>query len=178
MAWKRYDFVIFTVRDEVLSWWCCLINRRLLILTLYYILLGYFRSWHHILFLDNIEKIKWKKRKKKEKKYHEKWNICSKKPMLNFHNIFKYMIFQRRQKVLIWSKGLMALCTSNSNERVSIFFIYATCDSSDKLTRQCRPMSFAHCKHKTHRCIIDMFSTNIRHLDLTHIWSMNFLILK
>ena len=23
-----------------------------------------------------------------------------------FHNIFKYMIFQRRQKALLWSKGL------------------------------------------------------------------------
>ena len=59
----------------------------------------------------------------------------------------------------------MALCTSNSNESVGTFFIYATCDSSDKLMRQCRPMSFAHCKHKMHRRIIDMFSTNIRHLD-------------
>ena len=27
-----------------------------------------------------------------------KWSI--------FHNIFWYMIFQRRQKVLLWSKGL------------------------------------------------------------------------
>ena len=25
-----------------------------------------------------------------------------------FHNIFKYMIFQRLQKALIWSKGLIA----------------------------------------------------------------------
>ena len=25
-----------------------------------------------------------------------------------YHNIFKYMIFQRRQKVLLWSKGLIA----------------------------------------------------------------------
>ena len=24
-----------------------------------------------------------------------------------FHNIFKYMIFQRRQKALLWSKGLI-----------------------------------------------------------------------
>ena len=24
----------------------------------------------------------------------------------DFHNIFKYMIFQRRQKVLLWRKGL------------------------------------------------------------------------
>ena len=26
--------------------------------------------------------------------------------MLNFHNIFKYVVFQRRQKALSWSKGL------------------------------------------------------------------------
>ena len=25
--------------------------------------------------------------------------------MLLFHNIFKYMVFQRRQKALLWSKG-------------------------------------------------------------------------
>ena len=31
---------------------------------------------------------------------------------LLFHNIFKYMIFQRRQKALFWSKGLMKIrCT-------------------------------------------------------------------
>ena len=29
------------------------------------------------------------------------WSKCS-----IFHNIFKYMIFQRRQKALQWSKGL------------------------------------------------------------------------
>ena len=29
------------------------------------------------------------------------WSKCS-----NFHNIFKYMIFQRRQKALLWSEGL------------------------------------------------------------------------
>ena len=28
-----------------------------------------------------------------------------------FHNIFKYMIFQRRQEALLWSKGLMAYQT-------------------------------------------------------------------
>ena len=28
------------------------------------------------------------------------WSKCS-----IFHNIFKYMIFQRRQKALLWSKG-------------------------------------------------------------------------
>ena len=29
------------------------------------------------------------------------WSKCS-----IFHNIFKYMIFQRREKALSWSKGL------------------------------------------------------------------------
>ena len=24
-----------------------------------------------------------------------------------FHNIFKYLVFQRRQKALLWSKGLL-----------------------------------------------------------------------
>ena len=28
-----------------------------------------------------------------------------------FHNIFKYVIFQRRQKALMWSKVLSSLCT-------------------------------------------------------------------
>ena len=32
-----------------------------------------------------------------------------------FHNIFKYMIFQRRQKALLWSKGLT---TAESGELV------------------------------------------------------------
>ena len=30
-----------------------------------------------------------------------------KEQMLHFHNIFKYMIFQKRQKALLWSNGLM-----------------------------------------------------------------------
>ena len=32
--------------------------------------------------------------------------------MLHFHNIFKDMIFQRRQKALLWSKGLMRIALS------------------------------------------------------------------
>ena len=28
-----------------------------------------------------------------------------------FHNIFKYMLFQRRQKALLWSKGLTYICS-------------------------------------------------------------------
>ena len=27
-----------------------------------------------------------------------------------FHNIFKYMIFQRHQKVILWGKGLRVQC--------------------------------------------------------------------
>ena len=32
--------------------------------------------------------------------------FAPKEQTLHFHNIFKYMIFQRRQKALLWSKGL------------------------------------------------------------------------
>ena len=40
-------------------------------------------------------------------KYYEKWRICSKRSNAPiFHNIFKYMIFQRLQEALLWSKGL------------------------------------------------------------------------
>ena len=31
-----------------------------------------------------------------------------------FHNIFKYVIFQRRQKVLLWSKGLRQIFKVNT----------------------------------------------------------------
>ena len=31
-----------------------------------------------------------------------------KEQMLHFHDIFKYMIYQRRQNALLWSKGLNA----------------------------------------------------------------------
>ena len=49
-----------------------------------------FRSWHHFLFLDNIEK----KSRSFEYfwKYYGKW---SKSKCSIFHNIFKYMIFER-----------------------------------------------------------------------------------
>ena len=33
-------------------------------------------------------------------------HLLQKSKCFIFHNIFKYMIFQRRQKALIWSKGL------------------------------------------------------------------------
>ena len=32
--------------------------------------------------------------------------FAQKVQMLHFHNIFKIMAFQRRQKALLWSKGL------------------------------------------------------------------------
>ena len=32
--------------------------------------------------------------------------------LLYFHNIFKYMIFQRRQKALSWSKVIIYMCES------------------------------------------------------------------
>ena len=60
------------------------------------------------LFLDTIEK-KFKKKLSKVlntfenimEKEHLLWSKCS-----IFHNIFKYVVFQRRQKALLWSKGL------------------------------------------------------------------------
>ena len=36
-----------------------------------------------------------------------------------FHNIFKYMIFQRRQKALLWSKGLRSF---GHSIKTQIFF--------------------------------------------------------
>ena len=36
--------------------------------------------------------------------------FAPKEQMLHFHNIFKNMIFQRHQKVLLWSKGLNVNC--------------------------------------------------------------------
>ena len=33
-------------------------------------------------------------------------HLLQKSKCFIFHNIFKYMIFQRRQKALLWSKGL------------------------------------------------------------------------
>ena len=46
-----------------------------------------------------------------------------------FQNIFKYMIFQRCQKALIWSKGLCYIVTncsedSTSQERVVVNIMY------------------------------------------------------
>ena len=40
-------------------------------------------------------------------KYYGKLSICVLEQVLNFHNIFKYIVFQRRQNGLSWSKGLM-----------------------------------------------------------------------
>ena len=35
--------------------------------------------------------------------------FAPKEQMLHFHNIFKYMIFQRPEKALSWSKGLIGV---------------------------------------------------------------------
>ena len=41
-------------------------------------------------------------------KYYGKWSICSKRANSPFSIIFsKYMIFQWRQKALLWSKGII-----------------------------------------------------------------------
>ena len=52
-----------------------------------------------------------------------------------FHNIFKYMIFQRRQKALLWSKGLnecnkSVIAHINSHHRI---LSYDLCKSSQEL---------------------------------------------
>ena len=39
----------------------------------------------------------------------EKAAFAPKEQMLHFHNIFKYMIFRRRHKALLGSKGLKIL---------------------------------------------------------------------
>ena len=55
-----------------------------------------------------------------------------------FHTIFKYMIFQRRQKALLWSKGLY----TKTLQTADIF------DSGDKVTViDSEPHMF--CRHKT-----------------------------
>ena len=62
----------------------------------------------HGLFLDHdiisIFRQNWKKKWRNLNTFEnimEKSSICS-----VFHNILKYMVFQRHQKVLLWSKGL------------------------------------------------------------------------
>ena len=74
-------------------------------LTLYS--MGYFKSWHIFLFLDNIEKIK----KNLSSVLNTFENIMENgafapnSKCFIFHNIFKHMIFQRRQRALSsWSK--------------------------------------------------------------------------
>ena len=58
-----------------------------------------------LLFLDNIEK----KNKKNFKNFKILlkilWKIENMLISSIFHNIFKYMIFQRHQKALLWSEG-------------------------------------------------------------------------
>ena len=60
--------------------------------------MGYFLDHDIISILDNIEK-KWRNLNTFEN-IMEKSSICS-----IFHNIFKYMVFQRHQKVFYGVKG-------------------------------------------------------------------------
>ena len=55
--------------------------------------------------LDNIEKIK-KKIKLSFENIKKMEHLLQKSKCSIFHNIFNYMIFQRHQKVLLWSKWL------------------------------------------------------------------------
>ena len=54
-------------------------------------------------------------------KYYGKWSICSTEQMLHIQYNFKYMIFKRRQKALLWSKGLIKVQTS----LINIFVIHS-----------------------------------------------------
>ena len=70
-----------------------------------------FRSWHHFLFFAH-----WKKKRKIKVKF---WillkilwkmeHLLQKSKCSIFHNILKYMIFQRHQKALLWSKVLLSI---------------------------------------------------------------------
>ena len=62
-----------------------------------------------------------------------------------FYNIFKYMIFQRRQKGLLWSKRLTLLPPIFFSENV-VCFMYTCCIYSSALktrfyhaSKQCEP---------------------------------------
>ena len=44
-----------------------------------------------------------------------------------FHNIFKYVVFQRRQKELLWSKGL-----HEAVQKISVPITYALSQSLNK----------------------------------------------
>ena len=46
--------------------------------------------------------------------------FAPKEQMLHFPKIFKYVIFQRRQKVLIWSKGLKSIALTFNAVRGNI----------------------------------------------------------
>ena len=66
----------------------------------------------HRLFLDHIEKDQEKFKLSFELFYKILWKVehLLQKSKCSFsHNNFKYMIFQRRQKALLWSKGLNIL---------------------------------------------------------------------
>ena len=45
-----------------------------------------------------------------------------------FHNIFKYVIFQRRQKALLWNKGLIQVPNSGGSRNVAFKIFVAPND--------------------------------------------------
>ena len=59
-----------------------------------------------------------------------------------FHNIFKYMIFQRRQKALLWGKGLR-VC----NRKIIFLFPNQNICFGYSKERSQRDVSFEHQKH-------------------------------
>ena len=61
---------------------------------------------NHFLFSDNIEKLKKNLRKVLKTFENIIENLLQKSKCSIFHNIFKYMIFQRCLKELLWSKRL------------------------------------------------------------------------
>ena len=72
--------------------------------------------------------------------------FAPKEQMLLFHNIFKYMI-QRRQKMLLWSKGLSIHIQISSEARGLMFgfklhlhpyFMCASSEVSDETAHLCR----------------------------------------
>ena len=69
------------------------------------------------LFLDKIEKIQKKFQLSLEyfEYIMENGAFAPKSKCSIFHNIFKYVIFQRRQKALLWSKGLRHLLNTDTD---------------------------------------------------------------
>ena len=65
----------------------------------------YFRSWHHFLFLDNIEKKSRKTILEYFWKYYGKWSICSNRANASFSIIFSNTWYLKRVNGVLWSKG-------------------------------------------------------------------------